>query len=63
MTNGNLLIHYTAIYNQKEIMKLLIKLGSPINVKNFALKTPIAYCHYNKNFILIKILIKALADP
>ncbi len=60
---GNLLIHYAAIYNIDEILSYFIAIGSPVNVKNTSGKTPIAYCHYNKNFPMIKLLIKNLADP
>ncbi len=57
------MIHLAVIYNQAEIVELLIDLGSPINKRNAMGKTPLAYSHYNKNFIIIKILIDALADP
>jgi ankyrin repeat protein len=60
---GNLLIHYSAIFNQEEIMNFLISIGSPVNAKNEARKAPLAYSHYNKNFRMIKLLIKNLADP
>ena len=44
-------------------MSFLISIGSPVNAKNEAWKAPIAYSHYNKNFKMIKLLIKNLADP
>jgi hypothetical protein len=56
-------LHYAAIYEQDEYIKILLKNGAMINEKNSRGETPLFLAAINSNHNLIKGLINAGADP
>ena len=46
-------LHYAAAGDQPKMIKLLIEAGANINQQNLFLATPLIYCGYNGNYLIL----------